>query len=49
MWGQDASLRDAVGDGETSRQRHIVFHLALLTFMELMEDGEKFRGTAKAR
>ena len=49
MLGQDASLRDAVGDGEASRQRPIVFHLALLTFMELAEDGKKFRGTAKAR
>ena len=26
-----------------------MLHLALLTFMELAEDGEKFGGTAKAR
>ena len=47
--GQNASLLDAVGDGEAARQRPIVLHLTLLTFMELAEDGEKFRGTAKAR
>ena len=43
--GQNASLLDAVGDGEAARQRPIVLHLTLLTFMELAEDGE----TAKAR
>ena len=47
--GQDASLLDAVGDGELARQRPIVLHLTLLTFMQLAEDGEKFEGTAKAR
>ena len=47
--GQNASLLDAVGDGEAARQRPIVLHLTLLAFMELAEDGEKFRGTAKAR
>ena len=26
-----------------------MFHLTLLTFMELAEDGEIFRGTAKVR
>ena len=45
--GQDASLLDAVGNGEAVQQRPIVLHLTLLTFMEL--DGEKFGGTAKAR
>ena len=39
--GQNASLLDAVGDGEAAQQRSIVFHLTLLTFMELAEDGEK--------
>ena len=43
--GQNTSLLDAVGDGEAVRQRSIVLHLTLLTFMELAEDGE----TAKAR
>ena len=47
--GQNASLLDAVGDGEAARQRPIVLHLTLLDFMELAEDGEKFGGTAKAR
>ena len=47
--GQDASLLDAVGNGEAARQRPVVLHLTLLTFMELAEDGEKFGGTAKAR
>ena len=47
--GQNASLLDAVGDGEAARHRPIVLHLTLLTFMELAEDGEKFGGTAKAR
>ena len=47
--GQNAYLLDAVGDGEAVRQRPIVLHLTLLTFMELAEDGEKFGGTAKAR
>ena len=47
--GQNASLLDAVGDGETFQQRPIVLHLTLLTFVELAEGGEKFGGTAKAR
>ena len=47
--GQNASLLDAVGDGDAAQQRPIVLHLTLLTFMELAEDGEKFGGTAKAR
>ena len=47
--GQNSSLLDAVGDGEAARQRPIVLHLNLLTFMELAEDGEKLGGTAKAR
>ena len=47
--GQNASLIDAVGDGEAARQRPIVLHLTLLTFMELAEHGKKFGGTAKAR
>ena len=47
--GQNASPLDAVGCEEAVRQRPIVFHLTLLTFMELAEDGEKFGGTAKAR
>ena len=47
--GQNASLLDAVGDEVAARQRPIVLHLTLLTFMELAEDGEKFWGTAKAR
>ena len=42
--GQNASLLDAVGDGEAARQRPIVLHLTLLTFMELSEDGEKWGG-----
>ena len=46
--GQDASLFDVVGDGKSDRQRPIVLHLTLLTFMELTEDGQKFGGTAKA-
>ena len=32
--GQNASLLDAVGDGEAARQRPIVLHLTLLTFMK---------------
>ena len=47
--GQNASLLDAVGDGEAARQRPIVLHLTLLTFMELAEDDEKCWGTAEAR
>ena len=47
--GQHVSLLDTVGDGEAARQRPILLHLTLLTFMELAEDDEKFRGTAKAR
>ena len=42
--GQNASLLDAVGDGEAARQRPIVLHLTLLTFMELAGDGEKWGG-----
>ena len=40
--GQNGSPLDAVGDGEAVRQRPIVLHLTLLTFMELAEDGENF-------
>ena len=47
--GQKASLLDSVGDGEGARQRPIVLHLTLLTFMQLAEDGERFGGTAKVR
>ena len=47
--GQDAPLLDAVGDGVAARQRPIVLHLTLLTFMELAEDGDKFWRTAKVR
>ena len=47
--GQNAALLDAVGNGEAARQRPVVLHLTLLTFMELAEDGEKCGGTAKAR
>ena len=36
---QNASLLDAVGDGEAVRQSPIVLHVTLLTFMELAEDG----------
>ena len=32
--GQNASLLDAVGDGEAAQQRSIVLNLTLLTFME---------------
>ena len=46
--GQNASLLDAVGDGEAARQRPIVLHLALLTFMKLAENGKKFGRTANA-
>ena len=46
--GQNATLFDAVGDGEAARQRPIVLHLTLLTFMEVVEVGVKFGGTAKA-
>ena len=42
--GQNASLLDAVGDGEAAQQRPFVLHLTLLTFMELVEDGGKFWG-----
>ena len=45
--GQNASLLDAVGDGEAARQRPIVLHLTLMTFMELEEDGEKFAGDSQ--
>ena len=41
-------LLDAIGDGEAASQRPTVLHLILLTFMELVEDGEKFGGTTKA-
>ena len=47
--GQNASLLDSVGDGEAAQKKPIVLHLTLLTFMELAEDGEKFKETAKAR
>ena len=39
--GQDASLLDAVGDGKAAKQRPIVLHLTSLTFIELVENGEK--------
>ena len=42
-------MKCSTGDGEAARQRPIVLHLTLLTFMELAEDGEKFKETAKAR
>ena len=42
--GQNASLLDAVGDGEAARQRPIMLHLTLLTFLKLAEDGEKLGG-----
>ena len=42
-----ASLLDAVGGGEAARQRPIVLHLTLMTFMELEEDGEKFAGDSQ--
>ena len=48
-WGQNASLLDAVENGEAARQRPIVLHLTFLTFMELTEDVERFGGTTKAR
>ena len=34
--GQNASLLDAIGDGEAARQRPIVLQLTLLTLMERM-------------
>ena len=46
---QDTPLFDVVGDGEAARQRPIVLHLTLLTFMELAEDGENFGATAEER
>ena len=42
--GQNASLFDAVGDGDAARQRPIVLHLTLLTIIERAENGQKFRG-----
>ena len=45
--GQNASLLDAVGDGEAARQRPIVLHLTLLTFMQLAEDGKKILGDSQ--
>ena len=47
--GQNASMLDAVGDGEAARQRPMVLHLTLLTLIGWAEDGDKFWGTAKAR
>ena len=47
--GQDTSLLDAIGNGEAAQQRPIVLHLTSLTFMELVENGEKLLGTAAAR
>ena len=44
---QNASLLDSVVDGDYARQRHILFHLTLLAFMELAEDGEKFVGDSQ--
>ena len=46
--GQNISPLDASGDGEAARQRTIVLHLILLTFIQLAENGEKFGGTANA-
>ena len=46
---KNASLLDAVADGEAARHRPIVLHMTLLTFMELAEDGEKFWRAAKVR
>ena len=46
--GQNTSVFDAGGNGEAARERPIVLHLILLTFMKLAVDGEKFGGTAKA-
>ena len=46
--GQNASLLNAIEDGEAARQRPFVHHLTLLTFMELAVYGEKVWGTAKA-
>ena len=40
--GKDALPHDAVEDGEATRQRPIVLHLTLLSFMELAEDDETF-------
>ena len=46
QWGgQDASLLDAVGNGEAARQRPIVLHLTLLTLMVLAEDSGKLGGS----
>ena len=45
--GQNASLLDAVGNGEAARQRPIVLHLTLLTFMQLAEDGKKIWGDSR--
>ena len=45
--GQDASLLDAIADGETTRQRSTVLHLILLTFTELAEDGDTFLGDSQ--
>ena len=42
--GWNASLLDAVGDGEFARKRPIVLHLTLLTFMQLAEEGERSGG-----
>ena len=39
--GRNASMLDAVGDGEAARHRPIALHLTLLIFMELAEDGKK--------
>ena len=47
--GQNASLLDAIGDGDAARQRPFVRHLTLLTLMLLAEVGKKLWGTAKAR
>ena len=45
---QDASLLDAVGYGVAVRQKSIVLHLTLLTFMELAENGKKLGGGGAA-
>ena len=47
--GEQRGGQNATGDEEAVRQRPIVLHLTLLTFMQLAEDGEKLGGTDKAR
>ena len=47
--GQNASLLDTFGDGEAARQRLIVLHLTLLTFLELAKDGGKLGGGGETK